>query len=117
MRVRTVFVTTLAPACSVLLITGCDEQERIRQAESPPVVEIQRTAGEQPGDETLVYRVKNALNDSAEYKFPGVEVAVKDAVVRLSGVVETEEQKTRAENIAKAEARNVPVENRITVKQ
>jgi hyperosmotically inducible periplasmic protein len=114
MKLRTVFVTTMAPLCSVLLITGCD---RNRDAMGRPRVETERTVGQKMDDKSLGSHVKDALDENAAYKFPEVKVNVYDGTVQLSGFVQTREQKSKAEEIAKATTTGVRVENKITVKE
>src|SRR5688572_14811953 len=113
MKMRTLFVTTIVPVCSVLLITGC---ERDRDAAGRPRLETERTVGQKVDDKELGSRVKSALEASAAYKFPEVDVNVYEGNVQLSGFVQTREQKQEAENIAKATTSGVKVENKITVK-
>lgn len=114
MKLRTLFVTTVVPACSILLVTGCD---RNRTATGRPAPEVERTVGQKVDDKELGSRVKSALDSSAAYKFPDVKVNVYEGKVQLSGFVQTREQKANAENIAKATTTGVPVENKITVKE
>ena len=114
MKLRTLFVTTVVPVCSVLLVTGCD---RDRAATGRPAPEVERTVGQKLDDKTLGSRVKGALDSSAAYKFPDVKVNVYDGKVQLSGFVQTREQKANAEDIAKSTAGSISVENKITVKE
>lgn len=108
------FVTTILPVCSVLLVTGCD---RNRDAMGRPVTETERTVGEKVDDKELGSRVKTALDDNTAYKFPDVKVNVYGGKVQLSGFVQTRDQKQKAEDIAKATTTGVAVENKITVKE
>ena len=114
MKLRTLFVTTVVPVCSILLITGC---ERDRSATGSPAPEVERTVGQKLDDKTLGSRVKDALDSSAAYKFPEVKVNVYEGKVQLSGFVQTREQKANAEDIAKATVGGVTVENKITVQE
>lgn len=115
MKLRTLFVTTVVPVCSVLLITGCDRNRDAATGSPAPAVE--RTIGQKVDDKTLGSRVKDALESSPAYKFPDVKVNVYDGKVQLSGFVQTREQKAKAEDIAKANTTGVTVENKITVKE
>ena len=108
------FVTTILPVCSILLVTGCD---RNRDAMGRPITETERTVGQKVDDKELSSRVKDALDSSPAYKFPEVNVNVYDGKVQLSGFVQTREQKYRAEDNAKATVTDVTVENKITVKE
>lgn len=114
MKMRTLFVTTVLPVCSVLLITGCD---RNRDAMGRPTVETERTVGQKVDDKDLGNRVKDALDVNAAYKFPDVKVNVYEGRVQLSGFVQTREQKEKAEDIAKSMNTGAIVENKITVKE
>lgn len=114
MKPRTMFVTTILPVCSVLLITGCD---RNRDAMGRPVTETGRTVGQKVDDKELGSRVKDALDENAAYKFPDVKVNVYNGTVQLSGFVQTREQKQKAEDIANSITTGTRVENKITVKE
>ena len=114
MKLRTMFVTTILPVCSVLLVTGCD---RNRNAMGGPATETKRTVGQKVDDKELGSRVKSALDDNSAYKFPDVKVNVYGGKVQLSGFVQTRDQKSKAEDIAKATTTGVSVENKITVKE
>ena len=114
MKLQTLFVTTVLPICSVLLVTGCD---RDRTATGRPAPAVERSVGQKMDDKELGSRVKSALDSSAAYKFPEVKVNVYDGKVQLSGFVQTREQKAKAEDIAKATTTGVTVENKITVKE
>jgi osmotically-inducible protein OsmY len=115
MKLRTLFVTTVVPICSVLLIAGCDRNRDAATGSPAPAVE--RTTGQKLDDKALGSRVKDALDASAAYKFPDVKVNVYEGKVQLSGFVQTREQKAKAEDIAKATTTGVTVENKITVKE
>jgi osmotically-inducible protein OsmY len=108
----------MLPVCSVLLITGCDQN---RTAMGRPATETERTVGQKVDDKTLSGKVKDALDDNAAYKFPDVKVNVYGGKVQLSGFVQTRDQKQKAEDIAKATANGTTtgtaVENKITVKE
>ena len=108
------FVTTILPVCSVLLITGCD---RNRDAMGRPINETERTVGQKVDDKELGSRVKGALDENAAYKFPEVKVNVYNGTVQLSGFVQAREQKQKAEDIAKSITTGARVENKITVKE
>jgi hypothetical protein len=114
MKLRTLFVTSLLPVCSAALIfTGCDRERNA----GAPASETSRTVGQKVDDKEMGSRVKDALNDNTAYKFPDVKVNVYNGKVQLSGFVQTREQKTKAEDIAKSMTSGVTVENKITVKE
>ena len=90
---------------SSLLMTGCTTEQRGG-----------RTTGEYIDDKTLNTRVRGALDESAEYKFPDVKVESFRGTVQLSGFVATAAQKGRAGEIAKNVRGVANVDNKITVK-
>lgn len=75
-----------------------------------------RTTGRYIDDKTLNSKVRSALNDSAEYKFPDANVETFRGTVQLSGFVATAAQKSRAGEIAKSVPGVENVDNKITVK-
>lgn len=114
MKLRTVFVTSLLPVFSAaLVVTGCDRNRDV----GAPAREVNRTTGQKVDDKELGSRVKSALEDNAAYKFPDVKVNVYNGKVQLSGFVQTRDQKTKAEDVAKSTANGMTVENKITVKE
>ena len=60
-----------------------------------------RTAGQYIDDKVLVQRVKGSLNDNGVYKFPDVKVETYQGTVQLTGFVDSQEQKQKAEEIAR----------------
>jgi hyperosmotically inducible periplasmic protein len=114
MKLRTLFVTSLLPVCSVaLIVTGCDRDRNMGAS----ATETGRTTGQKLDDKTLGSRVQDALDDNTAYKFPDVKVNVYNGRVQLSGFVQTRDQKQKAEDIAKSMTSGVTVENKITVKE
>jgi len=75
-----------------------------------------RSTGEYIDDKSLTMRVNHALNDNPEYKFNDVNVSVFRGTVQLSGFVNTSDQKSKAEDIAKGIQGVQKVVNNITVK-
>lgn len=75
-----------------------------------------RTAGRYLDDKVLVQKVKSALNDSEVYKFPDVKVNTYEGTVQLTGFVDTTEQKSKAEEIARNVRGVYNVQNQITLK-
>lgn len=75
-----------------------------------------RTAGQYLDDKVLVQKVKSALNDSEVYKFPDVKVNVYEGTVQLTGFVDSTEQKTKAEDIARNVRGVANVQNQIALK-
>ena len=75
-----------------------------------------RTAGRYFDDKVLVQKVKSALSDSEVYKFPDVKVNTYEGTVQLTGFVDTQEQKTKAEEIARNVKGVSAVQNQIALK-
>jgi osmotically-inducible protein OsmY len=75
-----------------------------------------RTTGQYIDDKMLVQRVKSALGDSPVYKVPDVKVNTYNGTVQLTGFVESEEQKVKAEEIARNVRDVAGVQNQITLK-
>ena len=75
-----------------------------------------RTAGRYIDDKVLVQKVKSALNDSDIYKFPDVKVNTYEGTVQLTGFVDSAEQKSKAEEIARNVRGVYNVQNQITLK-
>jgi hyperosmotically inducible periplasmic protein len=75
-----------------------------------------RSTGQYIDDKTLNSKVRSALDDSAEYKFPDVKVETFRGTVQLSGFVVSGPQKARASEIAKNVSGVQSVENKITIK-
>jgi len=75
-----------------------------------------RSTGEYIDDKSVTMRVKHALGDNPEYKFNDVNVNVFRGTVQLSGFVNTSDQKSKAEDIAKGVQGVHDVVNNITVK-
>jgi len=74
------------------------------------------TSAEKIQDENTSADVKAALSSDIQYKFEGVNVAANTGTVQLSGFVVSDEQKTRAGEIAKQVSSVNMVVNNITVK-
>ena len=101
--------TLVLTAATALAFVGCQTTSDDRDTHK-------RTAGQYVDDKVLIQRVKGALGDNEVYKFPDVKVNTYKGTVQLSGFVASDEQKRRAEEIA----RNVPgvynIQNNITLK-
>ena len=94
----------LGLSVTATLLTGCKGDQ------------YSRSTGEYIDDKALAYRVSGALHDNAEYKFSSVDVKSFRGTIQLSGFVNTQEQKTRAGEIAKQVQGVQNVENNVTVK-
>lgn len=75
-----------------------------------------RSTGQYIDDKSLTMRVNHALGENPEYKFGDVTVNVFRGTVQLSGFVNTSDQKSKAEDIAKQVEGVQKVVNNITVK-
>lgn len=75
-----------------------------------------RTAGQYIDDKVLVQKVRSALGDNDVYKFPDVKVNTYKGTVQLTGFVDSVEQKTKAEEIARNVQGVMNVQNNITMK-
>ena len=76
-----------------------------------------QSTGENIDDHGTSMRVKSALANDPQYKYPDVNVDTFKGVVQLSGFVNTREQKSRAGDLAKRVENVKDVENNITVKE
>lgn len=98
-------ITLAVIVSSSMLMTGCTTEQRSG-----------RSAGRYIDDKTLNSRVRTALDDSAEYKFPDVKVETFRGTVQLSGFTATAAQKARAGEIARNVRDVQNVDNKISVK-
>jgi hyperosmotically inducible protein len=76
----------------------------------------ERTAGRQLDDRIVNSKVKDALEDSAVYKFPEVRAMTYGGVVQLSGFVDTSDQKSKAAELARKVEGVHEVINNISIK-
>lgn len=67
-------------------------------------------------DKVVAARLSQKLKSGAGDNLQNVSVVVSNGVVHLSGFVKSEEQKSRAEEIAREGNANAKVHNEITVK-
>lgn len=75
-----------------------------------------RSTGQYIDDKTLQHQVNAALNNNPEYKYDNVNVDCYRGAVQLSGFVDTQAQKTKAEDIAKNVQGVTTVDDNITVR-
>ena len=75
-----------------------------------------RTAGQYIDDKVVIQRVKSALGDNEVYKFPDVKVDTYQGTVQLTGFVDSQEQKQKAEEIARNVRGVASVKNDIMLK-
>ncbi|MEO6971001.1 MAG: BON domain-containing protein [Chthoniobacterales bacterium] len=106
---KTIRGTIAAGFAAVLLLspalTGCHREP------------VERTAAEQQEDDKLAEKVKANFANSANFKFPDVQVAAFKGTVQLSGFVISDDQKEAAQEIARNVAGVKDVENKISVKR
>ena len=76
----------------------------------------ERTAGRTLDDKTIEADVKHKLDKDPLYKFSDVDVKTFNGVVQLSGFVNSDEQKRRAEEIARQTPGVQQVVNAIALK-
>ena len=87
-------------------VTGCTTGSRYTQS-----------TGEYIDDHTLSSHVKKALKTDPQYKYDDVNVVTFKEVVQLNGFVNTNDQKTRAGDLARKVEGVKEVQNNITVKE
>jgi hyperosmotically inducible periplasmic protein len=109
-RIRGLFmISSLTVAIATIMgLSGCASWEQRRSDE--------RSAGRVVDDTGITQRVQKELRIEPVYKFNDVDVRTFAGVVQLSGFVNTEEQKRRAEEIAQQTPGVTQVVNNITLK-
>lgn len=124
---RDTFTAWLAPLLIAgLLATGCADrnQDTVPDQVQPNVPdsaanragEAARDAGEVTDNATTTARIKSALIADKTVGAVKIDVDTKGDVVTLSGEVDTEAQKSRAEEIAKRTEGVRQVINQLTIK-
>ncbi len=96
-----VLAVTLGTAVAAAGLTGCHTEGR--------------SAGTYIDDRMVSSKVKGALNDSAVYKYPNVDVSSFNGVVQLNGFVQTQGQKNQAAQLASQVEGVKQLVNNITV--
>jgi len=76
----------------------------------------ERTAGESVDDKALAASVRNALDNNPDYNYGEVSVTTYRGTVQLSGFVNTADQKSKADDIARHVPNAKDVLNNISVK-
>jgi hyperosmotically inducible periplasmic protein len=104
--------STLNLALSLGLLTTAAVTATIGCAGS----QYNRSTGQYIDDSSTKVRVEDALHNDAEYKFGGVDVDVFRGTCQLSGFVDTDDQKSKAGDIAKGVQGVQNIVNNITVK-
>lgn len=93
---------------AVIALTGCS---------STLGPSDERAEGQRANDSRITTHVKDRLAREPVFKFNEVDVKTYDSVVQLSGFVNTEEQKSRAGELAQQVAGVSRVVNGLTIKQ
>lgn len=75
-----------------------------------------RSTGRAVDDRQITQKIETELRKEPVYKMQGVEVKTFSGVVQLSGFVDTQAQKQRAEQIARSVPGALNVVNQITIK-
>jgi len=104
---RIMLVTSLSAAAVVTGLTGCSTFERNTS---------ERTAGRIVDDRKIASNVRSELRKEPVYKFHDVDVKTFDGVVQLSGFVNSDDQKRRAEELARQVPGVIEVQNSISLK-
>lgn len=99
--------TSLTAALAATCFTGCSTWHTKTS---------ERTEGRMYDDHKIASQVKSNLKSEPVYKFNEVDVRTFAGVVQLSGFVNTDDQKRRAQEIAQQVPGVVQVENNISLK-
>ena len=83
-------LTALGVAMAIISLAGCETSS----------TKDTRSAGRQMDDEHITEAVEKSLDQEPAFKFGGVSVKTYDGIVQLSGFVEVEGQKDRAQQLA-----------------
>lgn len=83
-------LTALGVAMAIISFTGCETNS----------TKDTRSAGRVMDDEHITDAVEKSLDQEPAFKFGGVTVKTYDGIVQLSGFVEVEGQKSRAQQLA-----------------
>jgi hyperosmotically inducible periplasmic protein len=106
MRTQKNLLTTAAAIAVMCVSLGCQTEKN----------KDGRSAGRTLDDKNITKEVKTALKDEPAYKFSGVNVYTYAGTVQLSGFVDTQAQKQRAEQLARSVDGVQTVANGIAVK-
>ena len=96
----------LVAAASMLGFTACQNMQRSDE----------RSEGRAMDDRRIASQIKRELAREPVYKFNDVDVKAFNGVVQLSGFVNTDDQKRRAEEIARQVGGVAQIENAISLK-
>ena len=99
-------LTALGVAMTIISFTGCETSS----------TKDTRSAGRQMDDEHITEAVEKSLEQEPAFKFGGVTIKTYDGIVQLSGFVEVEGQKDRAQQLAESTDGVRQVVNAINIK-
>ena len=99
-------LTALGVAMTIISFTGCETNS----------TKDTRSAGRQMDDEHITEAVEKSLEQEPAFKFGGVTIKTYDGIVQLSGFVEVEGQKDRAQQLAESTDGVRQVVNAINIK-
>jgi hyperosmotically inducible protein len=100
-------VASLTAGAAVTCLTGCSTWQQKSS---------ERSQGRMVDDRKIAAQVRSNLKSEPVYKFNDVSVKTFDGIVQLSGFVNSEEQKRRAEELAGNIPGVVEVQNAISLK-
>jgi hyperosmotically inducible protein len=99
--------TCLTASAAVTCLTGCSTWHQKTS---------ERSEGRMVDDHKIAAQVRSDLKSEPVYKFNDVSVKTFDGIVQLSGFVNSDEQKRRAEELARNIPGVVEVQNAISLK-
>ncbi len=76
-----------------------------------------KASAERQDDKIITQSIDTALHGSKPYSYPDVKVSARDRVVYLDGAVDYQEQKSRAEKVARSIEGVQGVVNNLAVRQ
>lgn len=94
-RKRTMIAAAVTATIGITALTGCKNMPTMNKPSDG------RSEGRVKDDKNITKRVEENLKGEPVYKFETVDVKVYGGVVQLSGFVDTQDQKRRAEDIAR----------------
>lgn len=106
---NTKILKSLGAAAALAALVGCQTADWAHKNDG-------RTANEAVNDSRITSMIKTELNNEPVYKFSDVNVQTFAGIVQLSGFVDSDQQKSRAADIAQHVQGVTRVENGLTVK-
>ena len=108
---KLMLITSATAALTVTTFTGCETWRAHTTSDRSD-----RSAGRMVDDEHITAGIKSGLRTEPTYKFNDVDVKTFNGVVQLSGFVNSNDQKTRAGEIAQRTEGVSQVQNNILLK-